>query len=207
MATARGLALHDLQVHQNFAGALLPPGKLVAFQVHQAHVFRLHEPFGNERRRAKGQILADPNGDVPAIAINIGARPETPAYLAELQLERVDFGRIEKGLDLGRRAGRSDRPGNPGRTLVRAGGRPGGSVVFELAQKVARGRGKDGVGRERFDIAAVAEQLLDFPGADYNFHLDNLTSMANKKCCPPARRRWHRSALGARRAWRLRGPR
>ena len=75
-----GLAFHDLQVHQDFAGALLHAGKLVAIEVHQAHVFRLHEAFGNEGRRAQGQIFADSNGHVPAIAINVGAGPGAGPY-------------------------------------------------------------------------------------------------------------------------------
>jgi len=69
------LAFHDLQVHQDFAGALFLTGQLVAVQVHQAHVFRFHEALGNQRRRAERHSFRDADGDVAAVAIDVGATP------------------------------------------------------------------------------------------------------------------------------------
>ena len=70
-----GLALHDLEVHQDLAGPLFFAGKLVALQIHQAHVGRFHESFGNQGRGAKRDVLTHSDGQVSAVAIDIGALP------------------------------------------------------------------------------------------------------------------------------------
>ena len=85
------LPFHDLQVHQYFARSLLLAAKLIAFQVHQAHILRLHEPLGNERWRAKRDSFAHADGDIAAVAIDVRATPKAPPNLADLQLESVDF--------------------------------------------------------------------------------------------------------------------
>jgi hypothetical protein len=86
------LPLHDLQVHQNFAGPLLRPGKLVPLQIHQAHVFRFHKPLGNQRRRAECNIFTYSNRNVPTVAIHVFPLPQATPNLANLQLQLVDRG-------------------------------------------------------------------------------------------------------------------
>jgi len=46
------LALHDLEMHQDFAGAFSGARELVSRQIHQAQVLRAHESFGDLRGRA-----------------------------------------------------------------------------------------------------------------------------------------------------------
>src|SRR6266702_3978630 len=93
MAMDRGdgawLALHDLQVHQDFARMLLGAAELVAVQIDEAHVLGFHEAFRAERGRAERDVLADADGDVAAVAIHVSAMPEAAADLANLFLERV----------------------------------------------------------------------------------------------------------------------
>jgi hypothetical protein len=69
------LAFHYLQMHQNLTGSLLDAAQLVSLEIDQAHVFRFHEAFGNQSRSAEGNVIAHANGDVAAIAINVGTLP------------------------------------------------------------------------------------------------------------------------------------
>ena len=92
------LSLHHLQVHEDFAGALLRARQLVALQVHQAHVLRLHEALGDQGGGAEDDIFADANGDVAAVAVYVGALPEPAANLADLQLQLMDVRGVEEGL-------------------------------------------------------------------------------------------------------------
>ena len=84
------LTFHDLQVHQDFAGALFCSRKLVAFEINEAHILRLHETFRNQGRGAKSDIRRDADGNVTAVAIHISALPKAPANLANLELQFVD---------------------------------------------------------------------------------------------------------------------
>ena len=105
MAMTRGdgprLTLHDLQVHQDFAGAFLHAGKLVAFEIHEAHVLGFHETLAHERRRAERDVFAHANRDVAAVAIDISALPEPAADVAKLFLQRLAIRRIEKRFEFG----------------------------------------------------------------------------------------------------------
>ena len=87
-----GLALHDLEVHQDFAGALLGAAKLVALEVHQAHVLRLHEAFAYERGCADGDVLSGADGDVAAVAVHVGSLPEAATDFTKLFLQCVGSG-------------------------------------------------------------------------------------------------------------------
>ncbi len=98
VATARGWRFMICRCIRISLVRFFAPAKLVALQVHQAQVLRFHEALGHQRRRAERHVLADANGDVAAVAIHIGAAPEAPADVANLQFERVDFRRVEKGL-------------------------------------------------------------------------------------------------------------
>ena len=74
------LTLHDLQMHQNLARALfsITAAKLIAVEVHQAHICLRHESFRDERRSAERNVITDPNRDVASIAIHIFSLPESP---------------------------------------------------------------------------------------------------------------------------------
>ena len=53
-----GLAFHDLQVHQDFTGVFLRAGKLVSFEIHQAHILGFHEPFAHKGGRTERDVFA-----------------------------------------------------------------------------------------------------------------------------------------------------
>ena len=78
------LALHDLQMHQDFARPTLRARELVAFKIHEAHILGLHEAFAHERGRAERDVFADTNRDVAAIAVNVSAAPQAAANIAKL---------------------------------------------------------------------------------------------------------------------------
>src|SRR5581483_915279 len=90
------LALHDLQVHEDFTGAFLRAGQLIAFEIYQAHVLRLHEAFGHQCWRAEGQVFTDANGDIPSVTIHVRALPKASANIAELQFQFMELRRIEQ---------------------------------------------------------------------------------------------------------------
>src|SRR5439155_26363221 len=123
--------------------------------------------------RAERDVVADANGDVAAVAVHVGALPETASDVTDLEFEVVNEGRFEERFEFGFRALRVQRFGGRG-----GGGRAGtglsGTVpgVFGLpiAQQVARRRSNDGVGRQAREVAAVAQQLFDIFGADDRSH-------------------------------------
>jgi hypothetical protein len=79
-------------VHENFAGALFLPAKLVPVKVHQTQVLRLHEALGNKSRSAERDVFTHFDSDVAAVAIHIRAVPKAPSYFADLRLKSVGFG-------------------------------------------------------------------------------------------------------------------
>ena len=95
------LALHDLQVHQDLTRAFLSvaAAKLVAFQIHEAHILLFHEAFRHQRRRAKRNVFADANGNVASVSVHIGALPQAAADIANLRLELTNCRRVKKGID------------------------------------------------------------------------------------------------------------
>ena len=94
------LPLHDLQMHQNLAGALLDTRKLIPLEIHEAHVRRFHEALAHQRGRAKGDILTDTNRDIAAVAIHIRALPQATPDIANLHLELVAGIGVEVGFQL-----------------------------------------------------------------------------------------------------------
>ena len=51
------LAFHHLEMHQDFARALFFAAKLVALEIHQAHVLRRHETLAYQRRGAEREVF------------------------------------------------------------------------------------------------------------------------------------------------------
>src|SRR5439155_13379476 len=98
------LTLHDREVHQDFARALLRAGELIAFEIDQAHLLWLHEAFRHQRRRAKRNVFADANGNVAAVAIDVSALPQAAADFANLELQIMPGRRLESGVEFGFRA-------------------------------------------------------------------------------------------------------
>ena len=60
------------------------------------HVFGFHEAFGNEGRRAENQVVAHPDGEVPAVAVGIGPLPHAPAQIDDPLLQLIDRGRVKE---------------------------------------------------------------------------------------------------------------
>lgn len=87
-----GLPFHDLQVHQNLAGAFLHAGQLVALEIHQTHVLGFHETLAHQRGRAERDVRTDLDGDVTAVAIDIGAAPQAAANVAQLLFQDMARG-------------------------------------------------------------------------------------------------------------------
>ena len=46
-------------------------------------------------------VLADPDGDVAAVAVHVGALPHAAADVADLELELVDRRRVEERFEVG----------------------------------------------------------------------------------------------------------
>jgi hypothetical protein len=59
--------LHDLQVQQHFAGALLAAAKLPAVHIDEANVVGRQETFSVHGVRAEDFVIIEPHGDIAVI--------------------------------------------------------------------------------------------------------------------------------------------
>jgi len=163
-------------VDAGLAGAHAGAGELFAVEVHEAHVLGLHEALADQRGRAEGEVVADADGDVAAVAVGVLTLPEAAAHLADPFLQDVDRGRVEEFLDLGGRLRvGTGRPAElvigdrRSRRLLRRRRGLGGARALErrlqaaAAEHVARGGRQDGTGR---GLLAFAQQFLGFTGSD-----------------------------------------
>jgi hypothetical protein len=73
------LPLHDLEMHEDLAGPVQGAGELFAIEIDEAEVLGFHEPFGDEGGGAEGEVITDADGDVAAVAVDVGAFPEAAA--------------------------------------------------------------------------------------------------------------------------------
>ena len=83
--------LHDGQMKADLARRLPFSGQLFAVHVHDAEIFRRHEPLGDHRRRADDFILADPKTDVSVISSRVAAFVQTVANRADFLLDLVNI--------------------------------------------------------------------------------------------------------------------
>ena len=164
-----------LRLARAHAGA----GELVGVEIDQAHVRGRHEALADERGRAEGEIVADADGDVAAVAVGVVALPEPAAHIADALLDHLDGGRIEKAFDLGGRlrvgAGRPLElvVGNAGRGVFLRGagggglGAGGGENRRAAAEDVARRRRKDRAGGR---LLSFAKKFLGVAGGNDGRH-------------------------------------
>jgi hypothetical protein len=157
-----GLPFHDLEMHEDLAGAVQGAGELFAVEIDQAKVFGFHEPLGDEGGCAEGEIIADADGDIPAVAIDIGTFPEAASDFADLEFQFLEGIGVEEGFEFGGGAfggnglggGRGGGGGWRGR-LGRMGCVFGFAVEFQVAEQIAGGGGDDGVGREWLEMSPL----------------------------------------------------
>jgi hypothetical protein len=71
-------------------------GELLAVEVDEAHVLGRHEALADERGRAEGEIVADADGDVAAVAVGVVTLPEPAADVADAALEFLIAGELKK---------------------------------------------------------------------------------------------------------------
>ncbi len=96
-----GLSLHHLQMHQNFTGAFLGSGFLIAVHIHETHIRGFQEAFGHHGRGAEDQIFGHTDGNIATVAVHVVALPDTASNVADIFLELVDLRRIEERLNVG----------------------------------------------------------------------------------------------------------
>jgi len=65
---------------------------LIAIEVHEAHILRLHETFAHQRGRADRDVLTGTNGDVSAVAVHVFTLPQATTDVAKLQLQTLRVG-------------------------------------------------------------------------------------------------------------------
>jgi hypothetical protein len=75
-----GLSLHDLQVHQDLAGAGLGSQQLLPVKSTRHRSSGFMNPLLTKRGRAQRHTVPNPDGEVPAVAIHILALPEALAH-------------------------------------------------------------------------------------------------------------------------------
>ena len=179
-----GLALHHLQVHQDFARALLRAAKLIALEIHEAHVRRLERAFAHERRRADGDVVAHADGHVAAVAVHVGAFPQAVAHRANLFLERVAVRGIEERVEVGlgrfgmERGGRGRRGRGQAVGCGRSRRAPAGvraPGVGIIAQRVLRRWRENRILHGRVGVASLGDDGFDvFSGENVGHELNGL---------------------------------
>src|SRR5439155_13144705 len=124
---------------------------------------------------AQSYVLARANGDVPAVAIHVGALPQTLADVANLFLQIPAISGIKEGVELAFGTFGTEWLGGRGSDCslaarVRGSARGAVATPHQVAQQVFRRRCQDGVGGEPLQVAAFGEQILDVFGRNDRSH-------------------------------------
>ena len=91
-----GLALHDGEVSHALTGSWASSGKLLAVEIHEAHVLGFHESFANESRGAKNKVVSNTNGHIATITIGVIALPHAFAEITDALFEHVNLRRVKE---------------------------------------------------------------------------------------------------------------
>ena len=171
-----GLVLHDAKMSIDLGSTGTRTGYLIAVEIDHADVVGSHEALGDERRGAEHEVVANANGNIAAVAVDVALVPNALTDVADALLELLDFGGVEEALQLG--GGLGVATGLPVELLVGeygfvnlyryatggCGRRGGWLCCAVLAQDITRHWRELGIGDNSVEGLSLGNQSLEVFG-------------------------------------------